>query len=297
MGFVLKRVPLDLKFEMGQVWPGYINPHYPGDECQHCDGTGRSQQAKSLMDKWYGWVKPGSCILPFHPSDNGSVPFEESHPAIVSRARLNLVHRKCHDSSSLAFQAECRRLAEHFNSSWSHHLNQQNVDDLVARDRLYDLTHTFVMGQGWVKDDSKPTPTAAQVNEWSILGLGHDAINAYVVIEAECKRRGHPTTCDCCDGHGVVYASPEARDLRLNWKPSEPPTGDGYQIWENVSEGSPVSPVFETEEQLARWMSNNVHPQDCNYSYDTWVTFIDAGYAPSGAIIDGEYKPGIAIYE
>lgn len=34
----------------------------------------------------------------------------------------------------------------------------------------------------------------------------------------------------------------------------EPPVGDGYQLWETISVGSPVSPVFETLEQLSNWM-------------------------------------------
>ena len=32
-----------------------------------------------------------------------------------------------------------------------------------------------------------------------------------------------------------------------------PPTGDGYQLWETTSEGSPVSPVFATLDELCEW--------------------------------------------
>ena len=34
-----------------------------------------------------------------------------------------------------------------------------------------------------------------------------------------------------------------------------PPTGEGWQLWENVTEGSAVSPVFATAEELAEWLS------------------------------------------
>lgn len=37
----------------------------------------------------------------------------------------------------------------------------------------------------------------------------------------------------------------------------EPPEGDGYQLWETTSEGSPVSPVFKTVEELAEWCEEN----------------------------------------
>lgn len=37
----------------------------------------------------------------------------------------------------------------------------------------------------------------------------------------------------------------------------EPPRGRGYQLWEIVSEGSPMSPVFATPEELAVWCAQN----------------------------------------
>ena len=37
----------------------------------------------------------------------------------------------------------------------------------------------------------------------------------------------------------------------------EPPKGEGFQLWETTSEGSPVSPVFETLEELCAWCETN----------------------------------------
>ncbi len=37
----------------------------------------------------------------------------------------------------------------------------------------------------------------------------------------------------------------------------EPPNGEGYQLWETTSAGSPKSPVFKTVEELAGWCENN----------------------------------------
>ena len=64
----------------------------------------------------------------------------------------------------------------------------------------------------------------------------------------------------------------------------EPPTGDGYQLWETVSEGSPVSPVFVTPEHLAQWLTEPGNDtsitQDTNY--EQWLKFIKGdGWAPS----------------
>ena len=36
-----------------------------------------------------------------------------------------------------------------------------------------------------------------------------------------------------------------------------PPIGGGYQLWENVSDGSPYSPVFATLDELCEWCAIN----------------------------------------
>jgi len=41
----------------------------------------------------------------------------------------------------------------------------------------------------------------------------------------------------------------------------EPPEGVGWQMWEDTSEGSPISPVFKTAEELAQWLEDNGAPK------------------------------------
>lgn len=36
-----------------------------------------------------------------------------------------------------------------------------------------------------------------------------------------------------------------------------PPKGEGYQLWNTTSEGSPASPVFPTLDELCAWCENN----------------------------------------
>lgn len=36
-----------------------------------------------------------------------------------------------------------------------------------------------------------------------------------------------------------------------------PPKGDGYQLWEDTTEGSPMSPVFKTLDELCEYAENN----------------------------------------
>lgn len=50
-----------------------------------------------------------------------------------------------------------------------------------------------------------------------------------------------------------VFHNPELRKL---WY-QEPPKGEGYQLWETTTEGSPKSPVFERLEELSAWCEIN----------------------------------------
>jgi len=63
----------------------------------------------------------------------------------------------------------------------------------------------------------------------------------------------------------------------------EPPSGPGWQMWETVSEGSPVSPVCKSSEDLAHWLTENIGERDITHgtSYDTWLKMIHVGWAPS----------------
>lgn len=59
----------------------------------------------------------------------------------------------------------------------------------------------------------------------------------------------------------------------------------GWQMYESVSEGTPVSPVFASDEELVEWLT---HPQPVGIggepiamSREAARRFVDSGYAPS----------------
>jgi len=171
-----------------------------------------------------------------------------------------------------AVQREQQRLLEMcFRNHWSNNLIQADVDALVKADRLYEFTRRprndaqraelEASGNHWLSEWNGYTPTAEEVNEWSLDGLAHDGINANVCIEARCEREGVPDTCPVCNGNGEHWTSPEAEAIAEAWEPQDPPKGDGYQLWETTSEGSPISPVFETLEAL------------CDYAAEYCTTF------------------------
>lgn len=60
----------------------------------------------------------------------------------------------------------------------------------------------------------------------------------------------------------------------------EPPLGVGFQLWETTTEGSPISPVFKTLEELCEWCSKNCTAfGDKMLSKEEWMKDLE-GLAP-----------------
>jgi hypothetical protein len=280
MGREVCRVPLDFDWPQNKVWEGFLMPdRFDEISCPDCE-SGYSPQAQNLYDFWYGKI-------PFDPASTGSAPWRHDSPAVRVFAERNVSNAPdFYGTGEFAIVHEAQRLASLFNGQWSHHLSQDDVDALVAGGRLYDFTHVVVPGKGWQPKDPPVTPTAAEVNEWSLQGMGHDSINAHVAIKARCKREGVDDTCPTCKGRGSLERYEGQRAEAEAWEPTDPPKGDGWQLWETVSEGSPVSPVFDSADGLAGWMSDPARG-------DRWVPgdvarkFVDEGWAPTGVISPG----------
>lgn len=96
--------------------------------------------------------------------------------------------------------------------------------------------------------------------------------------------------CPTCKGHATLEKYEGQRAEAEAWERTDPPEGDGWQLWETVSEGSPISPVCATSDELAAWMSDPARG-------DRWVPqevaakFIAEGWAPS--FISGPGTHGI----
>lgn len=154
---------------------------------------------------------------------------------------------------------------------WQYHLEQEDVDALVAEGRLWDFVRVPVTpeqeevvkkkieagGNSWLPYDNGYKPTAEEVNKWARTGMGHDALNHWICVRARAKRLGVFGSCPHCKGEGVVWYSEEIKKLSEEWERCEPPSGDGYQLWETTSEGSPKSPVFNSIEELCKWCAEN----------------------------------------
>lgn len=302
MGRQVKRVALDFDWPLNKVWEGFINPHKV-PRCGACEGSGASPGARLFMAQWYG-------NAPFDPVAYGAKPLTVDHPAVQAFARRNIEHSPdYYGTGEMAVQREAQRLFGHWRGQWSHHLIQADVDALVADGRLWDFVRVprtdeqreilrkqrEAGGGFWLPEDNGYVPTADEVNAWSLQGMGHDAINQWICVKARCKREGVPYKCKKCKGSGEDWPSKAAKKAHEDWKETEPPAGEGWQMWENTSEGSPISPVFETPEALARWLANTGASSfgDMTASYEDWMRMIQAGWAPSAVMDDTGIKSGV----
>jgi hypothetical protein len=103
--------------------------------------------------------------------------------------------------------------------------------------------------------------------------------------------------CGHCEGRGEHERYEGQRAEREAWAATEPPAGDGWQLWETVSEGSPVSPVFADAEALAQWLTTPeggemAGPSQRPMSIEQARGFVSAGWAPTmianaGGLHDG----------
>lgn len=106
--------------------------------------------------------------------------------------------------------------------------------------------------------------------------MGHDSIDDIHAEEKIIKAAGLPKKwgiCKSCKGNAVDATVWKKWD---GWRETEPPKGDGYQLWETVTEGSPISPVFKSIDKLAAWAENNATTFGSNKaSAASWKKMLD----------------------
>jgi hypothetical protein len=70
-----------------------------------------------------------------------------------------------------------------------------------------------------------------------------------------------------------------------------------FVMYENTSEGTPISPAFETPEELARWLADTGASSfgDSTATYEQWLYVCKGGFAPSAVIENGVLMSGVEV--
>lgn len=99
------------------------------------------------------------------------------------------------------------------------------------------------------------------------------------------------------DYAGTCPASPDPKDYMPDW-PDEERTH--WQMYEDTSEGTPISPVCESPEELARWLADNNASAfaDITATYEQWYRMIvGPGSSVSAVISPGGLDSGVSAIE
>ena len=267
----LKRVPLDFSLPFKKVWKGYINPNSGPSTCNLCDGSGLNAVTNQISEDFYdnnGFGMRWRYDYGFDPEGKPAArpPWrtlgesrawcnnitQDEVQALIDRGRLmNFTHEWTHEKGwkpkqwpTPGFWCPVCKIA----------VPQLSAEHLTAHCTLCDVEMLLLAG-----DDKRlqHVPTPVEVNEWNQRGMGHDGINRWILIETRAKRLGVYGKCPDCKEKGTTRLPRKLKKKHNGWKEFEPPTGPGYQLWETCSEGSPISPVFASAEELADWCADN----------------------------------------
>lgn len=264
----VRRVPLDFDAPIGETWePLLYHPSQEFPPCPTCAphssrygygsdvhgrhyGDGMTPFARQLSDTFYSYNGTG------RGGWSSQLDAEDIEVLCTRKGRFGVegVHYEIEQVT-----CECGGSAERWNEEGCEHCGD--------RGRYFKETRLQM-----------PTPEEVNAAADSFFGpFSLDAIARWVLIEGRCQRAGESYSCPTCQGHGSI-ASEEEREAAEDYQPPKPPLGEGWQLWQTVSEGGPVSPVFETPDELAAWLSDNADIVGRRYSFDQWFEVI-TGYA------------------
>lgn len=202
--------------ELNEVVNFYFQISRASVNCIHCGGSGTHPHALWVKDSWYHHSSPFSHMTV------GEVQAKAVLDSFGGWRHDEVLGRDAYPSEETLskYSPEFREFCEAMRDGdgcWADKLTQDEVDALVERGRLRDLTHEFIPGTGWQQKET--TITAAQVNQWSRrkTGMGHDSINSWIAVSQRCKRFGIPEECPECDGHGRDFTEPSAHVSLILW--------------------------------------------------------------------------------
>lgn len=131
-------------------------------------------------------------------------------------------------------------------------------------------------------------------------GSYKDAAEEYAEAKAKWNRGEFPD-----------YADEESRKMKYEEWAGQAPDQKDYMpefaegtatllmMYENTSEGTPISPAFATPEELARWLADTGASAfgDMTATYEKWLQTCRGSWAPSMVIACGKMMSGVEASE
>ncbi|MFD3594328.1 hypothetical protein ACFWU5_16515 [Nocardia sp. NPDC058640] len=252
----VRRVPVDFAWPLDKVWDGYLMPERLRETtCRACYGRG-STPARQWIERI--GLMLDQLISDLDDQDAG----KPLHPWLA------------HDP----YPPVDHNTVLHRDGMWVTYAVVRPTPDIV------EFAQALITGD--------PDQPERQIQR------GWLAQNRYAVTQGLIRQAGLPAKwgwCATCDGHGSVEVYEGQRADSEAWESTEPPTGDGWQLWETVSEGSPVTPVFPTREGLVEHLSSPAYRRPL--TRDEAEGLVDAGWVPSmiataAGVLPGEQSAG-----
>ena len=288
-------------------------------DCPKCEGTGYSQEYELLQCLWYQhlhadifkwlkfikdsnleeFIKPkmlARCLSTgfFNNAEYHGISMEDLEPLrdVIFDSEFELYKNII---AIRPLNSILDRLIDQYaRVGWGNNLDEEDIQVLLDEDSLREFTRVPINeeqikiveekvkkgGNNWLPFNNGYIPTPEEVNRWSRRGFGHDSSNSWYVIRAKLKKFGYENyTCTNCGSEGRLWNSEKDKENYENWEDYDPPEGEGYQLWENVSEGSPQSPVFQKFEDLCEWCEKNATTfADFKATKEQWAKMLDSGF-------------------
>lgn len=248
MGREIRRVPKDFDFPLNKTWSGYLHPDtLHGEHCSPCGGNGRTPA--SLWVQAIGlMIEDIAQDLSAQEHGKKAHPYLTEHMPHEPRTTGKISEDKTHWVQEPAVMRPTPDFQEFVQGLLSE--EEKKVHERRATGPF--SSYSYQVGLALVR------AAGLDIDTWGI--------------------------CPACEGHGTTESYPGQRADYDAWEATEPPTGEGWQLWQTVSEGGPISPVFETPEELARWMASPAYHWGVSrpMKYEDALAFVKGpAWAPS----------------
>jgi hypothetical protein len=261
MGRELRRVPLDFDWPLKKVWFGFVNPHY-----RECPAAAQNQCSGGTNPSGM-WLDAISRLIAMV----GEHAAQEAHQDNLRERGWTWPHPYLQEWQQAPRTEWPRDVIERMRAITDtaeknremHRYHLANPPRLLSfGPELVALVNGLSGGQELSAFNSCRISYEIRKKLLASAGLDNETFGR----------------CAVCNGEGIDPAAKEAYEA---WESTPPPDGEGWQLWETVSEGSPVSPVFATRDAFVDFLV------DEGWSRDGAEHFADVGWAPSAIAVVG----------